>query len=435
MATVALEIDGGRKAGTDYTNIILEGNFIESFCITEKELKDNVITILKKKILDDEKSFNTLVVSISNDNCVKIDAAAHQVCQDLGKIHTRCSPHTLNLTFKDLILSNQILTRLMKKILDITKILMNRKEEKSIFGKKQLSNWIDKPGVKPKVLILKKPGDTRWTSKTVSWERFLRLIISVEETLAVLKYPEHKVKKLLQEFRKKEIAMATDEETKEDGSEDRLRENNAQVQNSIEFEDQPSSLAHETDISPDQFFHVESSDEENEQESVEKEKEDLPYFGISAREQEQYHNYYYGLLLPVHNWINSMQADRWSLLEQLFWYKEARYNIIAVQKWDTKVEFFSNLKSDYHKTVKEDLQAVWLDLGKILEMRSGQFNDKVMAILEDFLPMTVGVKHSYDDHKEVVNCFLGNVLEEDLISIDKVETLFDVGPRIVPKNC
>lgn len=415
--TSAMEIDGGKKAGVDYTNVILSGNFVESFETLESETKTNMIKLLLEKVTECEKEYNTTVSSISNDNCIKIDSAAHEVAQSIGILHARCSPHTMNLTFKDLLLANPILSPLVAKMLKIQKIIMNRRSPRQIFYRKQIGNFVGKG--KPHALILKRPGSTRWSAKTAAWGRFLQLIPSVRETLSTLKLTHADVRKLLKQDHKNEMLFndITEGDLDEDFS--------VNVTEEAETFDNEISL----NVVDRELYEEPESDQDGE-DVIEKDIEGLE-FAISSLEEEQYHNFYVSVMEPIQIYITKMQNDRWTLLEQYAWMKELRYTLISVEKWDLKCNFMSQLKNKFHKTAQKDIQEIYSQLGKIVDMRSGQFNDKLMCIMEVFLPAPIGVKHTYNDWKEVTNCFLGNISQEGLSQISFIEDLYEIGPKLV----
>ena len=99
---VAGEIDGGRKQRRDFTTLLLSGKFVETFVLGWTETKVNMVNWLTETVKDKEKKFECMISSMSNDNCVRIDAAMHQVCLELGILHTRCLPHSYQLSLKDL---------------------------------------------------------------------------------------------------------------------------------------------------------------------------------------------------------------------------------------------------------------------------------------------------------------------------------------------
>lgn len=83
-----LEIDGAKKAGKDYSTILLNGDFINTYLFNKTETKENLVKDLKERIEKLEIEYKTVVVCATNDNCIRIDAPMHSVCHILGIFHT-----------------------------------------------------------------------------------------------------------------------------------------------------------------------------------------------------------------------------------------------------------------------------------------------------------------------------------------------------------
>jgi hypothetical protein len=168
-----MEVDAGRKMRRDFTNLLLNGKFVETYELDFSDHSPNVIKWFKEEITKKQDEFSCLVTTIINDNASKIDSPVHDVCTDLGILHMRCVPHSCNLAFKDMFVCTHSvcvdLQRLFGIIGDMRKIIMNRKAPLKLFKLSQIQS-----GLKPK--LLPRPGMTRWTALTRAMIRFAELM-------------------------------------------------------------------------------------------------------------------------------------------------------------------------------------------------------------------------------------------------------------------
>ena len=119
------------------------------------------------------------------------------------------------------------------------------------------------------------------------------------------------------------------------------------------------------------------------------------YYQITGKEEEEYHNLYIGCLQRIGEFIKRTQEDQFSLLELVLLVKQIRYHSIAVQKWDSStLGWIKDLKTKFHKIdeCKKDIQNCWFQFLKIMDQRSAQFNDKLIAVGEIFIPFYEGLK-------------------------------------------
>jgi hypothetical protein len=64
-----------------------------------------------------------------------------------------------------------------------------------------------------------------------------------------------------------------------------------------------------------------------------------------------------------------------------------------------------------------------------MDSRSSQFNDRLVSVAESLFPFPIGLQHSYSDHEQVLENFLGKgpTPQED----ERDYVLWDLGPRLV----
>lgn len=389
---VAGEIDGGRKMRRDFTSLLLGGKFIETFLLDFTETKENMKKWLTSMIKKQEEFFQTTIVSMCNDNCVRIDSPMHTVCINMGIMHPRCIAHSFQLSLgdihkiKDDSICSQIGT-LMVKVNDSVKLIMNRKEPLQKFKEEQVAHGIKHPK------ILLRPSGTRWSCKSGSMIRFNELLEPIVITFTKLKMKSKDAKKVL----KDDLKMLLDPEIMEfvkEFEEEKLQEE------LIFSEDEEPSFS------------------------------EIGVWSISPEEQEQIFNYSNGFYSLINPYIALFQLHRYSLMEWIFHYKELKFQCIQIQNWNHKV--CSTIKTEFHETAKEDLQALWMSFLKRIDARSSQFNDRLLCIGEHFVPFSIGLQFSFTDWREVFDDFLG-FSEEPRSPEDKEGRLWGIGPIMLKK--
>ena len=280
------------------------------------------------------------------------------------------------------------------KLHDACKLIMNRKLPLECFREAQ-----KKDGRRP--LILLRANGTRWSSRTGSWIRSDDLMDYIVIVLQKSKWTQEDVKHFLKEQ-----------------MESLLEQDNYEV---IKILDEFDQLAPEIRLISDDEEDTEYSDEIS---------DDL--FTFDVKEQEFIHNMRIGFIDFIHPYVAKFQLHRYSLLEWCFDYKMIRIQAVKVQKWSDDLEFVGKLQIKFHKEAKTDIQEIWLVFLKIMDKRGSQFNDKLLCIGESLLPWSIGLGHSFDDWKDVMEAFLG-ISDEPSNDQDRNEQLCDLGPRFVAR--
>jgi hypothetical protein len=406
--TVCIELDAGRKMKRDFTNLLMNGKYVQSYEIGFTETSDNVVKWLLGVLAKKQTEFKCLVTCLINDNAAKGDVPAHQVATEMGYIHCRCVPHSANLGFKDLFsCTNPVcldLQRLFGEMNDLTKIIMNRKEPLKKFRESQVAENKSKTP-----LILIKVGDTRWTCRTSAIIRFDLLLPHVIHVTTTSKWTVQEIVKMKKESLKNVLQSEN-------------------VQGDID-----ALLNHFTKEATEQVNVRRSSDsEELPETNVRSRRMSDEAYSISTMDQEKIHNFAIGFMVQVQVWMKRLQIYRLSLYEWTLMWKEIRIHGAKIEKWDsTKLDWIQNLHTKFHKIAKEELQTLWRIFLKLLDDRSHQFNDQLVSFCETFIPRPYGLPNSFEDCDEVVSGILG--ISEKPIDSDANRSIWGLGPRLLKR--
>jgi hypothetical protein len=188
-----METDGWKSFGKDWISFLVSGRFYKTVQYSDREFKTKIVELLKELLADLEKNTGTILIGIVSDNCGKITLPLMEVSSKQGFLVLRCTPQSFNLVLTDLWSEDPVLTALNRKIVAITRLIMNNKAYSIVFKNKQ-EDWLrslpepsDRKKKKPGIRVLNKVTANRWSSRGSCWERFLELIKPVQSTLAELK--------------------------------------------------------------------------------------------------------------------------------------------------------------------------------------------------------------------------------------------------------
>ena len=396
-----IQIDCWENGNRYITGITCNGLLYKVFDVTDKETKENVIKVLTQHLKELELTFNTKILSISNDNCVKIDIPLALISTELAIIHTRCVAHGFSLSIKDIFKLFPDFKNLYNKANVISKIFRRRREAQELFKAKQqpkqpeptdqqLTSSSTQSNSKQKVLMLMLPNKTRWLGQLTCWQRLCKLMPEVRETLNELMLDPSSIDKyLLNEYPDDNDLYDTTNQEQQD----------------------EDHYINEIKSSTDAILE------------------------INVIEQTKYLNYNTSCIEPLIGFMKEVQLSSFTLIEAVYFWQEIRQYIIAVFKWDSEYcpwinELNTNLR--IHPTAKEDIQSFWLMFGKILDERSAQFNDKLITVAEYLIPEPIGTKYSYmDDSSIVINWFFGRGEAPELDQ--QADSHWNVGPRILKR--
>ena len=364
-----------------------------------KETKENVIEITSKHFKAMEATCDTVIISISADNCTKVDIPIALVCRELGIIHTRCVSHSLSLSIKD-VLSLPDFKDLLLKVNLISKIFKRKRHAREMLLSKQKAHFQQNPTTTSssnfqqnlikhtKPMLLKLPNQTRWLGQLECWERFVVLLSFVRDCLNELKIDPS----FIDEY--------------------------------VNSNDYPNESNEDDDNDHDELQYVNMLKDFDE-----------PILQISAREETKLSNFYVSCIRPLIVAVQEVQVSNFSLIELCYWWKQMIQKIIAVTKWDSSVLPWINninLSPKLHPNAQSDIQHFWMEVGKTLDDRSNQFNDKIITIGEFLIPDPIGTKYSYlDDSTNVINWFFGRgeTPEEGY----QADCHWNVGPRLLKR--